>query len=182
MCLETPRLLLRQWQESDKEPFARLTADTEVMRYFPAILSREDSDASVARFSKGIAEHGYGFWAVEVKSTGDFIGFVGIKMLDLDIPESPFMEIGWRLDKQCWGKGYAPEAARASLDYAFNEVQQNAVFAITTLTNAPSRRVMEKIGMTNTQLDFNHPLVESGHSLERHCLYKITQDAWKKAL
>lgn len=180
--LETERLVLRQWQESDKAIFAEMTADSEVMRYFPSMLTRDESDAGVERLAIGITENGYGFWALEVKATGEFIGFVGVKMLDLDIPKSPFLEIGWRLAKAHWGKGYAPEAAMVSLAFAFTELKQEAVYSITTLNNAPSRRVMEKIGMTNTGLDFDHPKLEVGSPLQRHCLYQITQDEWKKAL
>lgn len=180
--LDTSRLQLRQWKESDLEPFYQLNSDEEVMRYFPDVLSKSRSDAVVARLSEMIDEKGWGFWAVEIKQTGEFIGFVGLLAQQKSaIPNSPLVEIGWRLAKSHWGKGYATEAAQASLKYAFETLSLSDVYSFTVLDNAPSRHVMSRIGMTNTEQDFDHPMLEDGHPLQRHCLYKITSEQWRSA-
>lgn len=126
-----------------------------------------------------IAENGYGFWAVELLSTSEFIGFVGLNQIKADTElanvlskiQSPFLEIGWRLAKAHWGYGYATESAKAVLDFAFNELHENVVYAFTALPNLPSQKVMQRIGMTNTGMEFNHPSLADGHPLQRHCLY-----------
>lgn len=127
-----------------------------------------------------IAERGWGFWAVEIKATGQFIGFVGLHYQDENsgIPHAPFVEIGWRLDAEFWGVGYAPEAAEKALEFAFTTLNCAKVYAFTALPNLPSLRVMQKLGMENTGQDFNHPKLESGHPLERHCLYRMTKQKW----
>ncbi|MGR5142241.1 GNAT family N-acetyltransferase [Photobacterium sp. DNB23_23_1] len=180
--LETDRLILRQWKRDDYPDYANLNADPTVMQYFPAVLSQQESDAQAARITQLIAERGWGFWAAELKSTGKFIGFVGLHSQDLHsgIPNAPFVEIGWRLAKVHWGKGYAPEAARKALQYAFEQLRVPSVYAFTALPNTPSQRVMDKIGMVNIGQDFNHPKLPQGHSLQRHCLYQITQETWLK--
>ncbi|MGB0849193.1 MAG: GNAT family N-acetyltransferase [Thiolinea sp.] len=175
--LETERLVLDQWCEADFAPFAQLNADPEVMRYFLAPLSAAESDALARRIHNLIVEQGYGFWALRLKETGQFIGFTGLHHKDGDsgIPNAPLVEIGWRLSAEFWGKGYAPEAARAALRYAFTTLELGAVYAFTALPNRASRRVMEKIGMEDTGEDFDHPDLPEGHWLERHCLYRITR-------
>lgn len=177
--IETPRLLLRQWKESDKIPFHQLNSDPEVMRYFPELLSKQRSDAVIDKLKALIDNKGWGFWAVEIKSSREFIGFVGLLAQDKsNIPNSPMVEIGWRLASSFWGKGYASEAAAASLDYAFNNLELLDVYSFTALDNSPSRQVMSRIGMVNTGQDFNHPMLPEGDPLERHCLYKITRQQW----
>ncbi|MGR5064094.1 GNAT family N-acetyltransferase [Photobacterium sp. DNB22_13_2] len=178
--LETDRLILRQWKSEDYPIYAMINADPDVMSYFPATLSRQESDAQAARITQLITEKGWGFWAAELKSTGQFIGFVGLHSQDQHsgIPNAPFVEIGWRLAKEHWGKGYAPEAARRALQYAFEHLRSPSVYAFTALPNTPSQRVMDKIGMANIGQDFNHPKLPHGHSLQRHCLYQITQETW----
>ncbi len=179
--LETQRLILRQWRESDWPALARLNADSEVMRYFPAPLSREESDDMARKLHELIVQQGFGFWAVELKQTGELIGFTGLhRQEQAGIPNIPMVEVGWRLAREHWGRGYAPEAAQASLLFAFETLSEPEVYAFTTLTNTPSRRVMEKLGMQNTGQDFNHPKLESGHPLVRHCLYRISRQQWLK--
>jgi RimJ/RimL family protein N-acetyltransferase len=156
--LTTPRVLLRSWREDDREPWAALNADPEVRRFFPDLLSRSDSDASMDRFQAGLQEHGYGLWAVEVRATGEFAGFVGLAEVPAELPCAPGMEIGWRLGRSHWGQGLAPEAARAVLAHAFGPLGFDELVSLTTVTNAPSRRVMEKIGMTREPADdFDSP-------------------------
>lgn len=175
--LETKRLILRQWQDSDREPFAQLNADAEVMRYFPKPLTRSESDAMVDKINCLFAENGWGLWAVSLKRTNAFIGFVGLhRHTDEAIPQTPFVEIGWRLAKAYWGKGYAFEAAQASMDYAFNILKLETLYSFTATINEPSWRLMEKLGMHNTHQDFNHPKVDKGHALEKHYLYQIERN------
>ncbi|MFM2484323.1 GNAT family N-acetyltransferase [Celerinatantimonas yamalensis] len=177
MGMETQRLVLRQWRRDDYAHYAKLNADQQVMRYFPTTLSKQQSNLQAQRIQHLIAENGWGFWAVELKSTGQFIGFVGLhrQAEDSGIPNAPFVEIGWRLAAEFWGEGYAPEAAEKALEFAFNTLAVPCVYAFTALANIPSQRVMEKIGMVNTHQDFNHPQLATGHWLERHCLYQMTR-------
>lgn len=183
----TPRLKLRQWQMSDLKPFAQINADPEVMRYFPTMLTESDSNALAIKIQKLIDHKGYGFWAVELLATQEFIGFVGLNEIDADselakalnIDES-FLEIGWRLAKKYWGKGYASEAAKAALDFAFNDLLTQRVYAFTAEVNQPSQRVIQRLGMVYTEQDFNHPNVEQGHELERHCLWRMHNSDFKK--
>ncbi|MEO0409369.1 MAG: GNAT family N-acetyltransferase [Cyanobacteria bacterium P01_A01_bin.135] len=171
--LTTPRLRLRPWQPSDLEPFAQLNADPEVRRYFPNCLTREESDASVARFNEHIDQHGFGFWAVELRDTGEFIGFTGLDTLDFDVPFAPAVEIGWRLGRQFWGQGYATEGAREALRYGFEELNLDEIVSITAVENRRSRAVMERLGMAHCpEEDFDHPALPAGHPLQRHVLYR----------
>lgn len=175
---ESPRLRLIAWRERHIEPFIAMNADPEVMRYFPALIDAEQSRASVDYWMSQFAEHGWSNWAVEQKDSGEFIGFVGIWIPKRELPFSPCVEIGWRLARRFWGKGYATEGARASLNVAFEQLGLPEIVSYTALLNTPSRAVMERIGMRNTGEDFDHPLVPPGHALQRHCLYKITREAW----
>ena len=178
--LETERLILRQWRNDDYIPYAKLNADPSVMRFFPSTLSEQESNEQADRIKSLINNNGYGFWAVELKSCGKFIGFVGLHKQDehSGIPNSPLIEIGWRLSTEYWGLGYAPEAAKVALAFAFEKLSLREVYAFTALPNEPSQRVMTKIGMDNINQDFNHPKLPPGHVLERHCLYKITKEQW----
>jgi RimJ/RimL family protein N-acetyltransferase len=164
-------LILRQWRDEDREPFAALNADPEVMRYFPSTLTRAESDALVDWVSGLLEERGWGLWALEVDGVAPFVGFVG-----LNVPRfmPDVVEIGWRLAKEHWGNGYAPEAAREALRFAFDELALDEVVAFTTVGNRPSRRVMEKVGMTHDPArDFDHPNVPDG-PLKRHVFYAIS--------
>lgn len=179
--IQTKRLLLRQWQPSDFPLFAELCADSEVMKYFPSTLSRAESDDFVARIQGLIEERGWGLWAVEVLGLSDFIGFVGLHVPKDHLPCSPCVEIGWRLAKPYWGKGYASEAATAALDYAFTELQLDEVLSFTAVANLPSEAVMKRIGMTNTGNNFKHPDIEASHPLCEHVLYRINRADWEHA-
>ncbi|GAK88044.1 putative acetyltransferase [Vibrio ponticus] len=173
--LETKRLILRQWEQADFKHFARMCADPEVMQYFPATLSEAESEQLANRLQALIDLHGWGFWAVEIKATGEFIGFVGLNTIDGEsgIPRAPFLEIGWRIAKQYWHKGYATEAADQAMRYAFFVLGVDDVYAFTAKDNLPSQKVMQRLGMIDTRLDFDHPKLPQGHPLERHCLYRI---------
>lgn len=170
----TTRLHLRQWRDADREPFARLNADPEVMEHFPAPLDRASSDAMVDRCASAIAEQGWGLWAVEVRGSGAFIGFVGLAAPRFDAAFTPCVEIGWRLARAAWGQGYAVEAARAALDTAFGPVGLAEVVSLTAIGNLRSRTVMERIGMSRDPADdFDHPSLPPGHRLRRHVLYRV---------
>ncbi|MEZ8824709.1 GNAT family N-acetyltransferase [Vibrio amylolyticus] len=179
--MDTQRLIIRPWKDSDLPEFEAMSADPLVMQYFPSPLSKEESGELATRINELIALNGWGFWAVELKSTAEFIGFVGLHGQDKEggIPNAPFIEIGWRLSSKHWGKGYATEAANKVLTYAFDVLEQPSVYAFTALTNEPSQKVMKKIGMTNLSQDFDHPKLPKGHELERHCLYKISRKGWE---
>ena len=181
--METKRLILRQWKDMDYVYYAQLSSDPKVMQYFPAPLSRSESNNQADMIRNLISENGWGFWAIELKSTGQFIGFVGLHRQNENshIPNAPFIEIGWRLSSECWGLGYAPEAANKALEFAFKKLLAPSVYAFTALQNKPSQRVMSKLGMANIHQDFNHPKLSKGHRLERHCLYRITKDQWLKS-
>ena len=178
--LTTDRLLLRQWRDSDREPFAALNADPAVMEHFPALQTREQSDDLIDRNIPELDGRGWGLWAMEVKDTGEFIGFTGLNVPTFEAPFLPGVEIGWRLAKGAWGNGYATEAARAALAYAFGPAGLNEIVSFTATTNLPSQRVMQRIGMVHDQAgDFDHPRVEDGHRLQRHVLYRITRAQWE---
>lgn len=174
--VRTKRLLLRPWIAADCEPFASMNADPQVREHFPAVLSREESDASVARIEAHFAEHGYGFWAVEVPSVTPFAGMVGLAVVSFEAAFTPCVEIGWRLAVPHWGSGYATEAARAALAFGFDQLKLDEIVAFTVPGNIRSRRVMERIGMTHDPVDdFDHPSVADGHPFRKHVLYRIAR-------
>lgn len=177
-ALRTARLTLRQWTPADREPFAAMSSDPEVMRYFVAPLSREESDALIGRVSAHIAENGWGLWAVEHNENGRFMGFVGLHPIATGLPCAGEVESGWRLAKEFWGRGYALEAAQAALQFAFEQLGREQVLAFTAVQNAPSRALMERLGMGRRLPDFDHPAVPEGHPIRRHVLYGITAREW----
>ena len=172
--LRTGRLILRPWRDEDLAPFAALNADPAVMEYFPATLSRAESDAFAARVRSEMAEHGFGLWAVEAPGVAPFVGFTGLAVPRFDAHFTPCVEIGWRLAREHWGRGYAPEAARAALAHGFGALGLDEVVSFTAAGNLRSRRVMEKLGMRHDPAeDFEHPNLAAGHPLRRHVLYRI---------
>ena len=180
--IETERLYLRQWQASDFAPFAEMNANPKVMAYFPKLLTTSMSNTIAKKCQSLIDDNGWGFWAVSLKETDAFIGMVGLNNANADMPFSPAVEIAWRLHNDYWGQGYATEAARASLDFAFVELETEEVVAFTAVINKRSQLVMERLGMTNTQEDFFHPMLESNHRLAKHVLYKMTRQQWQDAV
>ena len=176
--LRTERLLLRGWHDADREPFAALNADPFVMEHFPGLLSRAESDAFVDRIEECWATRGFGLWAVEVTAppgeSDTFIGYVGLWPGDVAGPG--LVEVGWRLAHRVWGRGYAPEAATAALDFAFSVLGLPEVVSFTVPQNERSRRVMAKIGLRHeSSRDFDHPRVDpdADPHLVRHVLYRI---------
>ena len=177
--LRTDRLLLRRWREEDLARFAALNADPVVMEHFPATLTRAQSDALVARFEARFDELGYGLWAVEVPGTTPFVGFVGLLVADFEAHFTPAVEIGWRLDRHWWGRGYATEAGTAALAFGFGPGGLDEIVSMTATTNLPSIAVMRRLGMSRDPADdFDHPRVAEGSPLRRHVLYRLTREAW----
>ena len=173
--LQTPRLILRQWQESDYPAFIEMGQDAEVMRYFPTPLTPEQSLQFIQKVTRQIDQHGWGLWAVELKETKEFIGFIGLQPQPDLFEFSPCIEIGWRLAQKYWHQGYATEGARAVLDYAFNTLDLNKVVSFTATVNTPSEAVIKKIGMVKTQ-EFQYPKLPEDHPLCWHVLYEINQN------
>jgi RimJ/RimL family protein N-acetyltransferase len=173
--LRTARLLLRAWRETDRAPFAALNADPIVMEYFPDRLTRAESDQLIARIEAGFASSGYGLWALEVRATGEFVGFTGLAVPSFDAHFTPAFEVGWRLARSAWGKGYATEAALASIAFGFADAGLQEIVSFTSAVNVRSRAVMERIGMRNDPADdFDHPGLEETDPLRRHVLYRIS--------
>ena len=179
--VRTERLLLREWREADKAPFAALNADPVVMRHFPSTLTTEESNTMVDLLVAGWQQRGYGLWAVERVDTGDFIGFIGLSSPRWTTSFTPCVEVGWRLAASQWGNGFAPEGARAALHHAFThlELPNDEVVSFTTTLNTNSRRVMEKIGMVHhPDDDFDHPALPDWPE-KRHVLYRIGRTQWE---
>lgn len=172
--ISTDRLILRHWQLSDLAPFSVLNASAKVCEYFPKTLTKEESDQLANNIIRHFDKHGFGLYAVELKSTKEFIGFTGLNIPSFSAPFMPSIEIGWRLSDKHWGKGYATEAAHAVLNYGFSNLKLKEIVSFTVPHNQRSLRVMQKLGMThNSQDDFHHPKVPQGHILSKHVLYRI---------
>jgi RimJ/RimL family protein N-acetyltransferase len=179
--LATERLRLRQWRAEDLEPFAALCADPEVMRYFPCTQPRERSEALARDIAYGIEERGWGLWAVEVRGGAPFIGFVGLSEPGFDAHFTPAVEVGWRLGREHWGQGYATEAARASVEFGFRELELDEIVSMTAPGNARSRAVMARLGMTHDPADdFDHPRIPPG-PLNPHVLYRLARTHAERA-
>ena len=176
----TDRLIMRRWEERDRAPFAALNADPEVMRYFRAPMSASESDAFVDRMEAGFDEHGFGLWALEIRETGEFIGFTGLAWQTLDAPFAPATEVGWRLTPSAWGFGYATEAARAALRHGFTDAGLAEIVSMTAVLNLPSQAVMRRLGMARDPADdFDHPRVPEGSPLRPHLLYRLSRERWR---
>jgi RimJ/RimL family protein N-acetyltransferase len=178
--LGTERLILRPWRPEDLEPFAALNADPRVAAPLGGPADRAFSDALAARFSNSFAEHGFGYWAVELPGVAPFIGALGLSVPGFDAPFMPAVEIGWRLAFEHWGKGYATEGARAALDFGFNEANLAEIVSFTAKINTRSRAVMERLGMhSDPEDDFNHVRLGPDHPLYHHVLYRLRREEWQ---
>jgi RimJ/RimL family protein N-acetyltransferase len=172
--IRTERLLMRRWRDSDRTPFAALNADPEVMRYFPAPPDRAESDRLIDRFEQRFDQQGFGLWALEVFATGDFIGFTGLNPMPDGVPGAGDQEVGWRLARHAWHRGYATEAARAALDVGLHRLALPVIWSMTAVLNAPSQAVMQRLGMVRHGT-FDHPRIEMGHALRPHVVYRTGQ-------
>lgn len=177
--LLTRRLMLRPFWDDDFARFAAINADPEVMRFFPKPLNRQESDALIARIMMHFAKHGFGLWAVEAPGgVSPLVGMVGLSTVPADLPCAPAVEVGWRLGKAWWGRGYATEAAAAALRDGVERCGIRHFVSFTAEINTPSRAVMERLGMTrDPEEDFDHPRLPEGHPLRRHVLYRLDAEA-----
>jgi RimJ/RimL family protein N-acetyltransferase len=179
--LVTDRLVLREWRDEDIAAFAELNADPVVMEYFPATLTPAQTAEVVDRIRSNFSTNGYGWWATEVRETGAFIGFIGLSAPSWEAHFTPTVEIGWRLSRHAWGHGYAPEGARAAIDWAFTnlDLPGDQLTSFTAVGNTKSRRVMEKLGFTHDpDEDFDHPMLPLDSHVSRHVLYRLRRASW----
>jgi RimJ/RimL family protein N-acetyltransferase len=167
----SPHVTLRQWRDDDLDAFAEMNADPEVMRHMPAPLSREESLATLERLRAGIAERGWGLWAVDVE--GELAGWTGLNSPTWTAHFTPCVEVGWRLRRKFWGRGIATAAARDAVRYGFEKLNLTELVSFTVLANERSWHVMERLGFTRDVADdFDHPRLPEGHALRRHILYR----------
>lgn len=181
--IHTPRLIIRNWQERDRRLFFQINSDDEVMRFFPSRRTRVEADELFDKLMKGIDETDFGFTALELVATGECIGFAGLHADDV-APSRPAgtIEIGWRLAREFWGKGYATEAAIALLEHGFETMHLDEIVSYAVWNNEASLAVMRRIGMTaEPSGDFDHPRAPDTHlQLKRHAFYRLGRDDWKK--
>lgn len=174
---------MRRWKLEDSGPFAAMNADECVMEYFPEVLAQEESDALAARADAHLADHGWGLWALEVaagEDRGRFAGFTGLAVPSWEAEFTPCVEIGWRLPRWAWGRGYASEAAREALKCAVTEIGLREVVSFTSVSNERSQAVMRRIGMTrDLEGDFDYPTIPAGHPLRRSVLYRLKLHEWR---
>jgi RimJ/RimL family protein N-acetyltransferase len=168
--LTTSRLLLRQWRDDDLDAWAALNADPEVREFFDGVLTRAQAEASMHHFRDAVASRGWGWWAVEVRDTGELAGMAGLDPVDEDLPFGG-VEIGWRLARWAWGRGYATEAARAVLAYGFGTLKLPEILAVAAAGNVRSRAVMQRLGMTYDR-DFDDPAEPP--PIRRSVLYRLS--------
>ncbi len=169
--IDTDRLILRKWNEDDIPHFAEINSDLKVMEYFPKTLSFEETVSFYNRIADEFKQYGFGLYATVLKSTGEFIGYVGFHHFDFQAEFSPGIEIGWRLGHKHWNRGYATEAAKACLEYAGERQLFKHIYSFTATCNLRSERVMQKTGMTRAG-SFMHPALPDGHPLKEHVLYR----------
>jgi RimJ/RimL family protein N-acetyltransferase len=173
--ISTERLIMRGWRESDLAPWAAMNADPQVRRYLGQLLTFEQASAWVLNFQDDLDRYGFGLWALEVRASGEFIGFTGLNTIDEELPFTG-VEIRWRLARSAWGHGYATEAALAALEYGFDTLGLPEIVAVTVAGNLRSRAVMERIGMTGDPAeDFDDADVEEG-PLRRQVVYRKLRD------
>jgi len=176
--IQTDRLIIRQWNKNDYSVFAKMNADQDVMKFYPDILTLKQSDDMAQKIEDEIALKGWGFWAIELKEKNSFIGFAGLHEPGYKLPMSPCIEIGWRLAKQYWGNGYATEAGEAALDTAFVKLELTEIYSFASISNYKSQAVMERLNMTNTHKNFDHPMIPINNPLREHVLYKVDKQQW----
>lgn len=176
--IETERLTLRPWRDTDREPYAAMMADPEVGYWLGATLSRAEADAQVDRFIATASAENPGYLAVELRVRGTFLGATCLRrVIHDDHPMAGHVEIGWRFARSSWGYGYATEAARALLEFGFHEVGLVEIVSFTAVSNMRSRAVMERVGLTRRpHRDFDHPALEADHPLRSHVVYAICRE------
>jgi len=177
--LETVRLVLRRWRSEDAAPLAAMNADPAVMEHIGEPLTRAESDAMLARIERQFDEVGYGLWAVEVRASGDLAGFTGLAVQGHAAPTTSAVEVGWRLARAAWGRGYATEAATAAVESAFRPCDLDELVSITTRSNVRSMAVMRRLGMQRApELDFERPRLPPGHPLRPAVVHRLDRRTW----
>lgn len=176
ITLHGPRLILRPWRAADLEPLFAINGDPDSMRYFPAAMTRSESDAWAERLQTHFEVHGWGFWAVEERGGAPFVGVVGLMHIPWEAPFTPAVEIGWRISPNARQRGFATEAARLALDFGFGQAGLREIVAFTVPANVASWRLMDRLGMRRDGI-FDHPRLPEGHALRRHLLYRISAPA-----
>jgi RimJ/RimL family protein N-acetyltransferase len=170
------QVFLRQWRDADLAPYAAMNRDPRVMRFFPAPLSHEQSEAPLRRQRALIEQRGWGLWAVDVD--GEFAGFTGLAVPAFAARFLPCVEVGWRLRHDYWGRGIAFRAARAAVAHAFDVLRLPEVVSFTAAINLRSRRLMERLQFAHDRTgDFLHPAIAAGHELCPHVLYRLRNGA-----
>lgn len=173
--IKTERLILKKMTDADAEAFYLINSDPEVMRFFPSPLTHEESDTMLKTIANDIEKLGWGLWGAFHQNT--LVGMIGLKTISFESHFTPAVEVGWRLAKEHWGKGFATEGAKAALDYGFNELKLPEIVSITTTLNLPSQKVMQRLGMTHDPKEnFDHPKLAKDHPLCRHVLYRKRRD------
>jgi RimJ/RimL family protein N-acetyltransferase len=176
--LVSERLILRSWREEDLASFHAICSDPLVMATLGPLMDREETRALIERAQAREDQHGHTFWALERLEDARLIGWCGVIRGSAG-PVEGKAEIGWRLASDCWGNGYASEAARASLDWLFANLPDDAAWAITNTGNLRSRAVMERLGMAHRPaLDFDHPMLAPDDPLLRHVTYALERSNW----
>ena len=184
--LTTPRLILREWRVSDVDAFAAMFGDPLVMEFMPPAPDRTAIEAIVGRVRAHFAKHGFGWWAAELKApgnktSGQFIGFIGLSRVPFEAHFTPAVEVAWRLASQYWNRGYATEGAKAALNFGFARLGLQEIVSFTVPANRRSWRVMQRIGMTHDAADdFDHPRLAEGDPLRRHVLHRISRQRWEE--
>lgn len=169
--MNTPSIILRQWEDADLDSYAEMNADPRVMEFFPQCLTRAESKASLLRLRAGIERRGWGLWAVEVDR--QFAGFAGLAEPTFEAPFTPCVEIGWRFRREYWGRGLAYEAALKAQAFAFEQLKLAELVSFTTVANVRSRRLMERLGFVRSEReDFLHPSLPVDSPLRLHVLYR----------
>lgn len=174
---ESDRLGFRSWQDADRTIFACMNIDSRVMEFFPKTLNAVESNALVERFEHQLEQKLYGLWALELKSTGQFIGFLGFNDTNFSSDFTPCVEIGWRLHPEYWGRGLASEGGRKCLDFGFSRFDFDRVYSFTAVENIRSQRVMAAIGMKKIR-HFMHPNIPADNHLAEHVLYGIDRPSF----
>jgi len=167
------RLGFRNWTIKDLDEFAKLNSDAAVMKHFPKILSKKEVEEFIDKLKNHFSENGFTYYATEILDTKEFIGMIGLAFQEYQTNFTPAIDIGWRLKRTAWGKGYATEGAKRCLNYAFNDLDINKIISVCTIKNKNSESVMKKIGMTKKG-EFNHPGMINHPEYERHFCYEIT--------
>jgi RimJ/RimL family protein N-acetyltransferase len=169
--INTDRLIMRGWREPDLTPWAVMNADAQVRQYLGPVLTFEQAAASALNYQDKLDRYGFGFWAVEIRSSAEFIGFTGLDTVDEEMPFTG-IELGWRLARPAWGHGYATEAAQAAVQFGFDSLDLPEIVAVTMAANLRSQAVMRRLGMTTDPAeDFDDPDVDD-IALRRHVLYR----------